>query len=286
MNHSLSIGSLAAALAKAQGEMQPAKKDAMNPFFNKYYADLAAIIAVIKGPLAKHGLAVSQGIEDSPVGIVIKTMLLHESGEWLLSGYTMPVAKHDAQGVGSAITYGKRYALAALCCVATEDDDGNAATQSAPVPAKAKASPVPLSAEFCAPNYGTYARQPLRVIPDEGLMEYLRGAKRSLDDPRKANYKAANLKMAEAIEAELAGRNQPDAPGADSQASPAETPQPNEAERSGLTEDECLLLDLKLALREAVTSQEINKIYSGIPSGLRQQCFADYQAALKAVREP
>lgn len=211
MLRSDSIIELAKALAKAQGEFPCAKKDSENPFFNSKYADLASIVEAIQEPLAKHGLSLVQCVVDAPGGIGIETVLLHESGEWLSSTYSMPVAKHDAQGVGSAITYGKRYAMAAILRLATEDDDGNAATlaasPSAPKSAVPQVGQVPL-----APNYGEFAKWPLSAVPVGGLNEYLAGVTRSIDNPEKAKYKQMNSKMREAILEELANRGEPTTP--------------------------------------------------------------------------
>lgn len=126
-------GQLAAALALAQGEMLPAAKDAKNPFFQSKYADLSSVWESIRAVLSKNGLAVVQVIDltpgEKPVQ-VLKTMLIHKSGEFITSQYLIQPAKNDPQGVGSAITYARRYALSALVgVVADEDDDGEAATR-------------------------------------------------------------------------------------------------------------------------------------------------------------
>ncbi len=134
MERSESMKEIATALCKAQSMMKHAKKDSANPFFKSHYADLASVIDAIREPFASQGLSFVQGIGDSDHGVAIETMLLHTSGEWLSSTYSVPVTKADAQGVGSAITYGRRYALAALCGVAAEDDDGNAAAKADPAP--------------------------------------------------------------------------------------------------------------------------------------------------------
>lgn len=135
MNKSESIKELAAALSKAQGQMESAKKDSANPFFKSKYADLAAIVEAVKRPLAENGLSYLQ-ITDIPENdtdaVLIETVLMHSSGEWVSGKLRMPVTKHDAQGVGSAITYARRYGLQAMLGVPAEDDDGNAAAAAAP----------------------------------------------------------------------------------------------------------------------------------------------------------
>lgn len=134
MNKSESIAALAAALAKAQAEMGPAKKDAVNPHYKSKYADFSSVWEAARTVLPKHGLAVVQTNADTDRGVCVETMLVHSSGEWISGRLTLPVSKADAQGHGSAITYARRYGLAAIVCMAAdEDDDANAAVQrSAP----------------------------------------------------------------------------------------------------------------------------------------------------------
>ena len=135
MNKSDSIKELASALALAQGEIENAHKSAANPFFKSKYADLAEVINTLKPVFAKHGLSYTQmpsGMDENGK-VTVETMLMHKSGEWLLSSITLPMTgKTDSQAVGSAITYARRYALAAVCGIAQEDDDGNAASAPAP----------------------------------------------------------------------------------------------------------------------------------------------------------
>ncbi len=129
MDKSETVGALAAALAKAQGQMGAAIKDASNPFFKSKYADLAAVIAAIKAPLASNELAYVQATDiDESGGVIVETVLMHSSGEWLSSCLRMTPTKQDPQGVGSCITYARRYGLQALIGVPADDDDGNAAT--------------------------------------------------------------------------------------------------------------------------------------------------------------
>jgi hypothetical protein len=112
--------------------MRSAKKDSTNPHFGSKYADLAAIWDACREPLSVNGLAVMQRVTTNTEGVRITTHLVHASGEWVKDTCTFPVAQRTSQGIGSAITYGKRYALAALVGVASdEDDDGNAASTSA-----------------------------------------------------------------------------------------------------------------------------------------------------------
>lgn len=133
MTHSESIKELAAALAKAQGELAGAKKDVTNTFFKNRYADLASTVDALKAAFPKHGLSYVQTICTEEHGAGVITMLLHESGEWIKGDkFCLPVNKADAQGFGSCVTYARRYSLAAIAGVAPEDDDGNAAVVATP----------------------------------------------------------------------------------------------------------------------------------------------------------
>ena len=133
MNKSESIKELATALAKAQAVMENASKDTANPFFKSRYANLESVVGVIRPALEKFGLSFVQVCHDWDVGARVETIILHESGEWLSCGtMSAPATKADAQGFGSALTYARRYSLSAAFGVATEDDDGNAASKHKP----------------------------------------------------------------------------------------------------------------------------------------------------------
>ena len=134
MPTSPTIAALAAALVKAQSALSGAKKDSTNPHFRTAYADLASVWDAARAPLANAGLSVVQLVSsDATQGIphcghaIIETILAHSSGEWVSSTLAVPLTKSDAQGLGSAITYGRRYALAAIVGVCPADDDGEAA---------------------------------------------------------------------------------------------------------------------------------------------------------------
>lgn len=127
-----SIGNLALALAKAQGEMGAAAKDASNPHFRSKYADLSSIMDACREPLSKHGLAVTQLPGRGDDGSVqLTTILMHESGEHLGSTISSRPAQENPQVVGSILTYLRRYALASVVGVVSDDDDGEAASAPA-----------------------------------------------------------------------------------------------------------------------------------------------------------
>lgn len=130
MNKSEFIAELALSLSKAQGSIKGALKDSLNPHFKAKYADLASTWDACREQLAKNELSVVQMPEVSETGgIAVETILMHSSGQWISSRFVMPLAKPDAHGVGSAITYARRYALAAMVGIAPEDDDGNKAVE-------------------------------------------------------------------------------------------------------------------------------------------------------------
>lgn len=133
MNTSESIKELSTALAKAQAVMAGAKRDATNPHFKSRYADLASVWEACREALTKNGIAVVQMTAQSERDeVVVVTRLCHASGEWMEGVLNVPVTKADAQGFGSALTYARRYSLAAAVGVAPEDDDGNAAAAAKP----------------------------------------------------------------------------------------------------------------------------------------------------------
>lgn len=124
------INELATALAKAQGQMVTAKKDKKNPFFKSTYADLSSIWDACRNALSQNGLAVIQTTQSVENRLEMVTTLVHSSGQWIKSQMPILVDKPTPQAIGSAQTYYRRYALAAIVGVVAseEDDDGNAAS--------------------------------------------------------------------------------------------------------------------------------------------------------------
>ena len=129
MRTSENINELGAALALAQAEMGHAAKDAVNPHFRSKYANLASIIDACRGALTKNAIAVIQSpaMDRENRTVSVTTRLVHSSGQWVEGELEAEVAKTDPQAIGSAITYLRRYGLAALTSVASDDDDGAAA---------------------------------------------------------------------------------------------------------------------------------------------------------------
>jgi hypothetical protein len=134
MNQSDSIANLAKALSIVQGKLTYAKKDSKNPFFKSNYADLESVWDACRELLSNNNLAVAQfpGLySDLDKSMSLTTILTHSSGEWISQEMSVPVTKPDAQGAGSALSYMRRYSLAAVVGVVSanqEDDDGNAAS--------------------------------------------------------------------------------------------------------------------------------------------------------------
>jgi len=116
------------ALAKAQGEMEGAKKDSDNPFYHSKYATLSSVWAAIRAPLSKNGLCVTEEFQEDQTGLIIRTILGHSSGQERVStSFIEKDGKLSEQARGSAITYRRRYALMALVGIAPMDDDAEAA---------------------------------------------------------------------------------------------------------------------------------------------------------------
>jgi len=117
------IGKLAEALAKAQAEMEPATKDANNPFFKSQYASLASCWQACRGPLTKHGLAIIQTTEPDNGNVTVISILTHSSGQWIKGKLSVKPPKTDSQALGSCLSYLRRYSLSALVGLSTQDDD-------------------------------------------------------------------------------------------------------------------------------------------------------------------
>lgn len=132
MNKSQEINELAKALSKAQGKIRHAVKDSANPFFKSKYADLTSVWDAIREAFQAEGLAVAQCPQVENGASVLETILMHSSGQWMSSTVPLNPVKNDPQGLGSAITYMRRYALQSIAGVCSDDDDGNAASDPRP----------------------------------------------------------------------------------------------------------------------------------------------------------
>jgi hypothetical protein len=159
MEHSEQLNDLAKSLVAAQGEFPSIRKTEEGKIkgttktgssyeYSYSYADLASVVETVQPILVKHGLAVSQFVTHEGDQSLLQTYLLHESGQFITHAMPLLLAKQDAQGQGSAITYARRYSyMAVLGLVADEDDDGRAAShQAAQKPASAPHKPAAVPA--------------------------------------------------------------------------------------------------------------------------------------------
>ena len=132
MTTSESITAIAPALIKAQGQMVGIIKEGKNPAFRSKYITLDSILDTVRPILTSNGLMLTQGTvaTDSTAAVTVEARIIHTSGEWISTTVTIPVTKQDAHGLGSALTYGRRYSVSALLAIsADEDDDANTAVQ-------------------------------------------------------------------------------------------------------------------------------------------------------------
>jgi hypothetical protein len=139
MRTSDAIESIAKAMCEAQRLMKPAIKDSVNPHFKSKYSDISSVWESIRDPLTSQGLTVWQDVTTEDGLVCITTRVVHSSGQWVEFGpLNIPLTKKDAHGVGSSVSYGKRYALCAALGVVSgdEDDDGNGS--KAPPPQQVK----------------------------------------------------------------------------------------------------------------------------------------------------
>jgi hypothetical protein len=170
-----SIAELALALLMAQRALKPAAKDAENPFFNSRYADLGACMDAVKEAYNAENICIIQRPLDTDGStICIETILLHTTGEYISGILRLKPTKADPQGLGSCLTYARRYALGAITGLVTEeDDDGNAASAAPP-------TPIPVRpANLYKGNAGTVpAPVPLRDVtpPEEEDLSWMDSA--------------------------------------------------------------------------------------------------------------
>jgi hypothetical protein len=127
MKTSESISAISKAISQVQLEIENPANSAVNPFYKSKYAPLPDVLNIVRPLLGKYGLAVIQNPYTEGEVLSITTRITHESGEWIETDpLFMKPEKNTPQGVGSAITYGRRYALSAVLGIASEeDDDGN-----------------------------------------------------------------------------------------------------------------------------------------------------------------
>lgn len=146
--HSQRLGDLAAALASAQAQIEPAEADGVSSVGNGddgrpyRYATLTSVWKAVRTALAQNGLSVVQTCEPGEVGeLRLVTTLLHQSGQWISGTMVVPLPTPTPQGYGSALTYARRYGLAAMVGLSVDrDDDGSAGSQPPLAQASARAT--------------------------------------------------------------------------------------------------------------------------------------------------
>lgn len=170
------------ALINAQAKLQTVKKNADNPYFKTTYADFAAVVKEVRPHFAEFNLGFTQIV----LGDRLSTVIFHTSGQWIGGYQTLKPDKGGLQGMGSAITYSKRYQLspAVGCAVEGEDDDGEAATDHK--------TDLPLEEQTC--SWGKHFGEKFKSISDqdlEGGLRYIldnkvsgRGAQKYQSDAR------------------------------------------------------------------------------------------------------
>lgn len=198
---------LDAAIVKAQAEIQVAIKDKQNPHFRSTYADFDSLITASRPSLLKHGIAFTQWPVATSDGRLHLVTRMSHSGQFIQATCSFPVDKPSAQGFGSAITYAKRYALAAALGIQTGvDDDGNAASPErsnghpASYPSSGKAqipATIPRMDPFMGADpqtyvipFGKYKGKKFKELKNtdvEGWLMYLKDKAEQENDPLSEN---------------------------------------------------------------------------------------------------
>ena len=186
MNQSESITDLAGALAKAQAEIRNPSFDSTNPHFKNRYASLASHVDAVRAALPKHGLSVVQFVESPERDrVTVTTRILHASGQWIESCVGC-ASGGKVQELGSAVTYLRRYALAAICGIVGEDDDDGERERVAPRPQHQQVAQSPTPPPAVKPAKALANRlaakaKPMEVVYDD---EYLYGVCSKIEDRR------------------------------------------------------------------------------------------------------
>lgn len=171
--------SIYAAIIKVQGKVKTIGFDSVNPHFKSKYASLTAIVESLQVPMFENGLAAIHTVFDTEKGMTLKTTLIHESGESLDFSMPMILSKEDMQGLGSAVTYAKRYSLASIFnLVSDEDDDGNYVSK--PLTKREAISTSPRAVEETKPAATARIKMPAikTLSPDEFILEGLHKGKK------------------------------------------------------------------------------------------------------------
>lgn len=164
LEHSPELNEIAKALAAAQGEFKAIVKENLNPHLKSRYADLQSYLSVCRPSLSKHGISVLQSPSCRGNIATVTTLLLHTSGQWIKGSLELQAKATDPQSIGSAFTYGKRYAIGAMLAVAGQDEDDDAEIQmERPQPQTQASAPTPPAAPV-APTDKADSRERLRKM--------------------------------------------------------------------------------------------------------------------------
>lgn len=202
-----SVAKIFPAFLKAQEEFDVALKDSDNPFHKSKYADFSSVLQAVAEHLHNNKIAFQQHPHSEEGKIGVSTILMHESGEWISSEFSMPIPKLSFQEAGGGITYARRYALQAICGITAEDDDGNGVTSAersqgqarpaAKAPAKQNSSPRKAGVQKTAPSDGGVQAFEVKDIEGKAetiatlemvesiLTKFIEGNKKSVKDLRK-----------------------------------------------------------------------------------------------------
>lgn len=150
MNTSESVIQIAPALLKAQKSLQVAIKDSKNPHFGSSFADLTSVIEVAQPALNDADIVFLQPPSFREGRVVVTTILMHSSGEWISEDIEIPLVKQDAQAVGSCVSYGRRYGLQSFLGIRAEDDDGNKASEAKTTQQETRRAPSQLTQQLRA----------------------------------------------------------------------------------------------------------------------------------------
>jgi len=151
--HSENINEISAALAKVQGDIKAAQKDGANPHFKSRFASLNSHWDVCREVLSKNGLTVTQlpSLTEDGRNMLV-TMLCHSSGQWFKSCMILKPVKDDPQGMGSCLTYARRYMLSAIVGTTSDDEDDDGEGASGRTNGKSKTAPTKSNEPMITPS--------------------------------------------------------------------------------------------------------------------------------------
>lgn len=194
MNTDKATKEMFAALAVAQGEIGNATKASANSHFRSKYADLAEILNTVRPVFSKHGLSLIQSTGFDGAMVAVDTVIAHSSGGVITSRASCVPAKTDAQGIGAATTYLRRYSAAAMAGIAQEDDDGNAAAHNgAPAVAPNPAEVAALADFRAAIDAATTEDELAQIAADIAGASLSPAGKKTLRDAFSARKKAVQV---------------------------------------------------------------------------------------------